>query len=152
MNCRLGSVTSSPVPALPSGPSVMSGSSDLSGTKTALPLLTVWSTPWAKNCPKNVNSELYGGERPTSVVTFGMNSVLCDGVQPAGLPGVVTVLVSGSTTGSVAHGTALGVSGSCERTGWPDAATAAGFVDVWSTIRLLMRRGWSSKTLPVFCL
>ena len=80
-------VTWSGVPASPSGPRVRSGSSARSGTKTVAPLLTVWSTPWSKNCPKNVNIELYGGERPTSVVTFGMKSVLCFGVQPAGSPG-----------------------------------------------------------------
>src|SRR3954471_11753083 len=133
---------SSRLPRMWSGPAI-SGSSAFSGTKTVEPLLTVWSTPWSKNCPKNVNSELYGGDRPTSVVTFGMKSVLCAGVQPAGTPGVVTVLVAGSTTGSVVHGTELGVSGSCDRTGWPEAATAAGFVEVWSTIRLLTTRGWS---------
>ena len=115
------------------------------------PLLTVWSTPWSKNCPKNVNIELYGGERPTSVVTFGMKSVLCFGVQPAGSPGVVIWCVTGSTMGSVSHGNELAV-GSCERTGWPAAATAAGFVDVWSTIRLLTTRGVESKTGPFFCL
>ena len=88
-------------PAMPSGPTVISGSSALSGTKTVPPLLTVWSTPWSKNWPKNVNSELYGGERPTSVVTFGMNSVLCDGTQPAGTPSTGGVAVG---SGSVVHG------------------------------------------------
>jgi hypothetical protein len=34
----------------------------------------------------------------------------------------------------------------------PAAATAAGFVEVWSTIRLLMLRGCESKTSPFFCL
>src|SRR3954463_14242241 len=139
MNCWLGSVTSSPVPALPSGPSVMSGSSDLSGTKTALPLLTVWSTPWSKNCPKNVNTELYGGDRPTSVVTFGMNSVLCEGTHSIGLPdaategepGVCTV-PSAFRTGSVVQGTTPSLP--WVRTGNWAAAIAAGFVDVWSTI------------------
>src|SRR4051794_28308193 len=101
--------TSSRVFALPSGPSVMSGTSGLSGTKTVEPLLTVWSTPWSKNWPKNVNSELNGGERPTSVVTFGMNSDLCAGVQPAGTPGVVAV-------GSVVQMNAVAV-GSWLRTG-----------------------------------
>src|SRR5436305_14643127 len=130
--------TSSPVFGLPSGPRVTSGSSALSGTKTVPPLLTVWSTPWSKNWPKNVNHELNGGERPTSVVTFGMNSVLCAGVQPAGMPGVVAV-------GSVVHGVAeAGLP--CERTGCNAAATAAGFEDVWSTIRLLITRGCESKT------
>src|SRR3954453_22970592 len=98
-----------------SGPAI-SGSSAFSGTNTVPPLLNVWSTPWSKNCPKNVNSELYGGERPTSVVTFGMKSVLCDGVQPAGTPGVGGTALG---LGSVVHGVALAV-GSCVRTGCPD--------------------------------
>src|SRR5205814_4236087 len=135
--------TSSPVLATPSGPSVTSGSSSCSGTNTVPPLLTVWSTPWSKNCPKNVNHVLNGGERPTSVVTFGMNSVLCDGVQPAGTPGVVAV-------GSVVHGVA-DAGFPWVRTGNCAAATAAGLVDVWSTIRLLIRRGCESKTKPFFC-
>src|SRR4051795_6595466 len=120
---------SSRLPRMWSGPAI-SGSSAFRGTKTVEPLLTVWSTPWSKNCPKNVNHELYGGERPTSVGTFGMKSVLCFGVQPAGEPGVVIVFETGSTTRSTAHGTELSV-GSCERPGWPAAAIAAGFVDVW---------------------
>src|SRR4051795_7906715 len=93
----------------PSGPSVRSGSSAFSGTTTLAPLLTVWSTPWSKNWPKKVNIELNGGDRPTSVVTFGMNSVLCAGVQPAGTPGVVAV-------GSVVQMNAVAV-GSWLRTG-----------------------------------
>src|SRR3954469_15101303 len=132
--------TSSPVLALPSGPRVRSGSSWRSGTKTVPPLLNVWSTPWSKNCPKNVKSELYGGERPTSVVTFGMKSVLCDGVQPAGTPTTGGTAVG---SGSLEHGTAVAFV-LCERCGCPDAATAAGFVEVWSTIRLLATRGWES--------
>ena len=72
---------------MPSGPTVISGSSAFSGTNTVPLLLTVWSTPWSKNWPKNVNSELYGGDRPTSVVTFGMNSVLCAACsRPEGRP------------------------------------------------------------------
>ena len=129
--------TSSPVPATPSGPRVRSGSSALSGMNTVAPLLTVWSTPWSKNWPKNVNTLLNGGDRPTSVVMFGMNSVLCSGVQPTGVFGAVQT-------------TAVGV-GSCDRTGDPAAAMAAGLVEVWSTIRLLMTRGCESATLPVFC-
>ncbi len=127
-----------------------SGSSALSGMNTLAPLFTVWSTPWSKNWPKNVNSELYGGDSPTSVVTFGMKSVLCDGVQPAGTPGVVTAFGTGSTTGSVWHGTTPVLP--CVRTGLPAAAIAAGFVEVWSTIRLLTVRGCESKTSPFFCL
>ena len=112
------------------------------------PLLTVWSTPWSKNCPKNVKSELYGGERPTSVVTFGMKSVWCDGVQPAGTPVDRRDRV-GDRVGRARHDAGVVP---CVRTGCPAAAIAAGFVDVWSTIRLLMTRGCESKTLPFFCL
>src|SRR4051794_19305794 len=130
--------TSSPVPATPSGPRVRSGSSALSGMNTVEPLLTVWSTPWSKNWPKNVNTLLNGGDKPTSVVMFGMNSVLCSGVQPTGVFGAVQT-------------TAVGV-GSCDRTGDPAAEMAAGLVEVWSSIRLLTVRGCESATLPVFCL
>ena len=113
--------------------------------KTLAPLFTVWSTPWSKNWPKNVNIELYGGESPTSVVTFGMNRVLCEGTQPAGTP---TTGGSAFGSGSVVHGTtpvAFWV-----RTGNWAAAIAAGLVEVWSTIRLLITRGWESTTLPFF--
>src|SRR3954469_20038624 len=126
---------------LPSGPRVRSGSSWRSGTKTVPPLLKVWSTPWSKNWPKNVNSELYGGERPTSVVTFGMNSVWCDGTQSAGTASTGGTAVG---SGSVVHGFRPGLP--CDLTGNPAAAIAAGFVDVWSTIRLLITRGCESNT------
>src|SRR3954451_13885282 len=119
---------------MPFGPRVRSGSSGRSGTKTLLPLLTVWSTPWSKNWPKKVNTLLYGGDRPTSVVTFGMNSVWCDGTHPAGTPGVTTVVPSADMTGSVVQGNSPGAF--WVRTGNAAAATAAGFVEVWSTIRL----------------
>src|SRR4051794_7620973 len=144
MNAWL-SGTSSPVLALPSGPRVRSGSSARSGTKTVPPLLNVWSTPWSKNWPKNVNHELNGGERPTSVVTFGMNSVLCAGVQLAGTPGGMLF-----GPGSVVHGVA-DAGFPWVRKGNAAAATAAGFVDVWSEIRLLITRGCESKTKPFFC-
>src|SRR6478752_7124726 len=124
--------TSSPLFGTPSGPRVINGSSGRSGTKTEQPLFTVWSTPWSKNWPKKVNSELNGGDKPTSVVMFGMNNVLCEGVHPAGTPGVVGA--GGTPTGSVVHGTALGVLASCDRTGFPAAAMAAGLVEVWSSI------------------
>ena len=68
--------TSSPLPGMPSAPTVTNGSSALNGTNTVPLPLTVWSTPWSKNCPKNVNKLLNGGDRPTSVVTLGMNSVV----------------------------------------------------------------------------
>src|SRR4051794_27612898 len=146
MNALSGG-TSSPVLGLWSGPTVIRGSSAFSGTKTVPPLLTVWSTPWSKNWPKNVNIELYGGERPTSVVTLGMNSVWCDGTQSAGTPGVPAV-----GSGSVVHGNLPGFP--WLRTGNPAAAIAAGLVEVWSTIRLLTVLGWESMTtLPrVNCL
>ena len=93
-----------------------------------------------------MNIELYGGERPTSVVTLGMKSVSWDGVQLAG-----TALIGGSTvsSGSVVHGWTPGLP--WVLTGNPAAAMAAGLVDVWSTTRLLTTRGSVSKTLPFFC-
>src|SRR3954447_12224053 len=139
--------TSSPVLGLPSGPWVTRGSSSCSGTNTVPPLLAVWSTPWSKNWPKNVNIELYGGDRPTSVVTFGMNRVLCDGTQPGGSARMGSGSAVGS--GSVVHGCCPGLP--WVLTGNAAAATAAGLVDVWSTIRLLTTRGPESKTLPFFC-
>src|SRR3954452_18457289 len=142
--------TSSPLLATPSGPSVTSGSSSCRGTKTVPPLLTVWSTPWSKNWPKNVNHALYGGERPTSVVTFGMASVLCAGVQSAGEPGVVAL---GALTQGVGEGGEPAVAAVCsitqivayaslswERTGNRAGVSAARRGNVWSTIRLLTRR------------
>src|SRR4051794_41820873 len=132
MNAWLGG-TSSPVPATPSGPRVMSGSSALSGTKTVAPVLTVWSTPWSKNWPKKVNRLLNGGDRPTSVVMLGMNSVLCAGVQPAGTPAVVAV-------GSVVQRNAVAV-GSCGRAGGAGAAVAGGVGGGWAAVRVRARRG-----------
>jgi len=111
------------------------------------PPLTVWSTPWSKNWPKKVNTELYGGDRPTSVVTLGMNSAWCDGTQLAGTPSTGGTAVG---SGSVVQGNSPGFP--WVRTGNPAAATAAGLVDVWSTIRLLIVRGCESKTLPFVCL
>src|SRR3954454_8234942 len=144
-------LTSSPFPAIPSGPRRTSGSSALSGMITCAPLLTVWSTPWSKNWPKNVKNALYGGDRPTSVVTLGMNKVLCDGVQPGGAPGTAATAAWASTggfalgsastagiagIGSLVQGTADPVA-PCVRTGFAAASTAAGLAEVWSTIRLL---------------
>ena len=59
-------------------------------------------------------------------------------------------------TGGVASGSGSVVQGTTPslpwvRTGKPAAGTAAGLVDVWSTIRLLMVRGCESKTFPDFC-
>ncbi len=127
---------------------MMSGSSAFSGTITVAPLLTVWSTPWSKNWPKKVKIELYGGDRPTSVVTFGMKRVWPVGTQPAGTPTTGGLAVG---SGSVVHGwTCPGCPG-CGP-GSPAAAIAAGLVDVWSTIRLLIVRGWESDDVAAsFC-
>ena len=81
------------------------------------------------------------------VVTFGMLRVWCDGTHPAGAPRVGGAAVG---SGSVVHGNRPGLP--WVRIGKPAAATAAGLVDVWSTIRLLIIRGVESKTRPVFCL
>src|SRR3954447_22210651 len=132
MNCWPGG-TSSPVFGTPSGPSVISGSSARSGTNTVPLDFTVWSTPWSKNWPKNVNHELNGGDRPTSVEMFGMKRVLCSGVQPAG------------TFGAVHTNTRSGFA--CVRTGFAATSTAAGFVDVWSSIRFEISRGCVSNTM-----
>lgn len=67
-----------------------------------------------------------------------MKRVSPGGVQPAGAFGEVD-----------SQGIALGW-GSKWRWGRPAAETAAGLVAVWSTIRLLITRGWESTTLPVF--
>ncbi len=140
--------TSSPVPALPSGPSVISGSSAFSGTNTVPPLLTVWSTPWSKNWPKNVNSELYGGERPTSVVTFGMNRVWCDGHATGGDAG--DRIRKRRRVGSVVHGMQAGVALGAHRER-RRRRSRPGSSTVWSTIRFEITRGCESTTLPVFC-
>src|ERR671924_552829 len=67
-----------------------------------------------------------------------MKSVLCGGTQPAGSVGA----------GGSEHAVTPGLP--CVRTGWRAASTAAGFVEVWSTIRLLITRGCVSKTSPLF--
>ena len=60
------------------------------------------------------------------------------------------VPVTGSIVGSgVVQGTTPGLP--WVRTGKPAAATAAGLVEVWSTIRLLITRGCESMTEPFFC-
>ena len=80
------------------------------------------------------------------MVTFGMNKVWCDGVQPAGTP---RTGVAASGSGSMVQGkTPVAF---CVLTGLPAAARAAGLVEVWSTIRLLIVRGSVSKTEPFFC-
>ena len=113
------------------------GSSSFNGTNTApLPPLVILSRPWSKNWPKIVNSELKGGESPTSVVTFGMSRVSWAGMQPTGV-----VLAGGSV-----HGKTPGLP--WVRGGNPAATTAAGLSEVWSTIRLLTVRGSESNTKP----
>ena len=135
--------TSSPLPAIPSGPWVTSGSSALTGTKTVpLPPLVILSRPWSKNWPKIVKSELNGGDSPTSVVTLGMSSVWRSGTHATGSP-------SGPMVGGVVQTTTPSLP--WDRTGNPAAATAAGFVEVWSTIRLLTMRGSESTTEPAVC-
>ena len=96
-----------------------------------------------------MNQELYGGDSPTSVVTFGMKIVSWCATQPAGARGVSWAPVFGSNVGWVVHSVADSV-GSCERTGIL-AATAAGLESVWSTIRFDATRAVSSKTSPFFC-
>src|SRR4051794_36104538 len=143
--------TSSPVLGTSSGPTVRSVSSAFSGTKTVPPLLTVWSTPWSKNWPKKVNIELYGGDKPTSVVTFSMKRDLWEGTQAGG--SATTTGVTLGADGSVVQGIELGPL-PCVRTGWPAAASAAGLSLVWSTMRLEIVRGWVSNTMlsASFCL
>ena len=85
----VASFTSSAVPSTPSGPGWLvarvstmklfgppgtySGSSSCSGTNTVpLPPLPARSSPWSKNWPNSVNSELYDAEKPASGATFGM--------------------------------------------------------------------------------
>jgi len=89
-----------------------------------------------------VDGGLTGGGGPTGVVTLGMSGVGGAGTQPAGSPSVPPGVV-----GSVVQGTTP--SFPCERTGKPAAATAAGFAEVWSTMRLLTVRGSESITLPL---
>src|SRR4051812_15115696 len=121
---------SSAVPAMPSDP-MMSGSSAFSGTITVAPLFTVWSTPWSKNWPKKVKIELYGGDSPTSVVTFGMNRVWPDGTQPAGAPS--TGGLAGGA-GAVGPGWAPGVA--WVRPGEPAAPVAGRVVEGVATVRV----------------
>src|SRR5690242_3074847 len=70
-----------------------------------------------------------------------MNSVWCEGTQPAGEPTTGGMAVG---SGSMVHGCNPGLP--WVRIGNSAAATAAGLVDVWSTIRLLITRGWVSNT------
>src|SRR6476659_5538016 len=76
-----------------------------------------------------------------------MNSVWCEGTQTAGTPTMGSGCAVGS--GSVVQGCRPGFP--WVRTGKAAAAMAAGLVEVWSSIRLLMVRGCESKTKPFFC-
>src|SRR4051794_18853624 len=76
-----------------------------------------------------------------------MKRVWCADVQPSGVAGSMSS--GGSEPGTVSHGKMP--SAPCVRTGKPAAATAAGLLDVWSTIKLLTTRGCVSKTRPFFC-
>ena len=133
------------LPAMRSGPAI-SGSSALSGTKTVPPLLTVWSTPWSKNWPKSVNMRVVRRREPDVGGDVGDEQGLVRG--HAARRNAVDRRRR-QRVGSVVQGNTPGLP--CVRTGNPAAATAAGLVEVWSTIRLLIVRGWESKTLPVFC-
>ena len=111
-------------------PGTNSGSSGFNGMMTKpLPPLFTRSRPWSKNWPKNVNTRLKGAERPKSGVMFGMKNVP----------------VFGSVVCGPWH------TKPPEPQGLAAAAAAAGLFAVWSTIRLLMVRGWESKTFPDFC-
>src|SRR3954463_15446398 len=102
------------------------GSSGCNGMTTVpLPPFGTRSRPWSKNCPKNVNIRLNGAERPKFGVMLGMKSAPESGSGGAG---------SWQTKLPEPHGCAA-------------AAAAAGLAADWSTIRLLMMRGWESKTL-----
>ena len=94
--------------------------------------LTVWSTPWSKNWPKNVNSELYGGDRPTSVVTFGMNSVSLRRHAAVG-----RAVADPRLSRIVVHGDDARVALRADRERRP-RRRPPGWSTVWSTIRLLM--------------
>ena len=123
-----------------------SGSSALSGTKTVpLPPLVILSRPWSKNWPKMVNSELNGGESPTSVVTLGMSRVR---VRRDAAGGQAVGAAGRAGLGGAGHDALVALRSG---RGSLAAATAAGFVEVWSTIRLLIVRGSESNTLPLVC-
>ena len=128
---------------MPSGPSVISGSSAFSGTNTVPPLFTVWSTPWSKNWPKKVNSELYGGDKADVGGHVRDEQRL---MRRHTVRRHARHRRSRRGSGSVVHGCSPGLP--WVRTGNAAAATAAGFVEVWSTIRLLITRGCESTTLP----
>ena len=69
------------------------------------------------------------------MVTLGMNSVWCDGAHPGGSERRMSFPLASVLQGVVPSAPAWA------RTGNPAAAMAAGFVEVWSTIKLLIVRG-----------
>ncbi|MDT4851419.1 hypothetical protein FQZ97_855990 [compost metagenome] len=74
-----------------------------------------------------MNQELKGAERPSSGVELGMKKTSWS----SGVPNMPSS--PGLMTGAAP----------------PLASTAAGLLAVWSTIRLLMVRGWESITMPL---
>ena len=105
------------------------------------PLLTVWSTPWSKNWPKNVNQRVVRRREADVGGHVGDEERLVR--RHAGRAPVVRVRRRVRVRSCTAR-----PAWPCVRTGKLAAATAAGFVEVWSTIRLLMVRGCESTTLP----
>ncbi|MNQ84619.1 hypothetical protein D3C85_997540 [compost metagenome] len=85
------------------------------------------SRPWSKNWPKKVIHELKPAVRPTSGDSLGMKNTSLSSAVPntPSRPGLITGVAP------------------------PFAATAAGLLAVWSTIRLLIIRGCGSITVPV---
>jgi hypothetical protein len=75
-----------------------SGSSAISGTNTtSVELLVTRSSPWSKNCPKNVIQELNGTVRPKSGFTLGMRLTNLSSVVPnkPSRPGLVAIVDPG---------------------------------------------------------
>ncbi|MNM81929.1 hypothetical protein D3C81_939460 [compost metagenome] len=121
-------------------PGTNNGSSGCSGMNTVPePPLVTRSRPWSKNWPKKVIHWLKGAVRPASGLTFGSKKV--SNVEPS-----VRVPV---TTCAPALRTSSTVPRMPSRPGSKVAATAAGLLAVWSTIRLLMVRGCESITRPL---
>ena len=54
------------------GLGVYNKSSGCNGISTCAPAFGIKSRPWSKNCPNNVNQELYPADALKSGVTFGI--------------------------------------------------------------------------------
>ncbi|MCY1292204.1 hypothetical protein D9M69_471650 [compost metagenome] len=109
-------------------PATKRGSSGCSGMKMVpLPPLVTRSRPWSKNCPKKVIQALKGAVSPASGAVLGMKFTCWSSAVPnsPSRPGLVT-RVAPSVPAA--------------------AATAAGLLLVWSTIRLEIVRGSASTT------